>query len=85
MKWTTTTTVHENEAILVPLMIYMDVTELARMMAITMAERDKKKYKRSGDIIEHVKKCRAYDFYGTLDLEQTDKWIKIIEEAFITL
>ena len=63
----------------------MDVVELAWNMATTMAERDKEKYKRHRDIIEHVKKCGAYDFYGTLDPGQADKWIKTIEKAFTTL
>ena len=40
---------------------------------------------RLGDVIEHVKKCGAYDFYGMLDLNQADKWIKTIEKAFTML
>ena len=48
-------------------------------------KRDRKKYKSPRDVIEHMKKCKAYDFYGTLDLGQADKWNKTIEKAFITL
>ena len=42
---------HENEANVVPSMMYIDATELARIMATTMAERDREKYKRPGDIM----------------------------------
>ena len=45
--------------------MHFDTTELARTMATVMAERER--YRRPGDIIEHAKKCRAYDFHGTLD------------------
>ena len=54
-------------------------------MATAMAERDREKYRRPGDVIEHIKKYRAYDFYGTLDLGQADKWIKTVEKACTTL
>ena len=54
-------------------------------MATTMAEREEEKYKRPKDMIEHAKKYRAYDFYGTLDLGQADRWIKTVEKAFISL
>ena len=36
-------------------------------------------------MIEHAKKCGAYDFYGILDPSQANKWIKTIEKAFTTL
>ena len=38
-----------------------------------------------GDIVKHAKKCGAYDFYGTLDLGQADKWVKTMKKAFTTL
>ena len=44
-------------------MMHFDATELARTMATVMAERER--YRRPGDIIEHAKKCGAYDFHGT--------------------
>ena len=65
--------------------MHIDATEFARTMATMMAEKDKKKYKRQGDIIEYMKKCGAYDFYSTLDLGQADKWIKTMEKSFTTL
>ena len=64
-------------------MMHFDATELARTMATVMAERER--YRRPGDIIEHAKKCGAYDFYGTLDPGQADKWIKTVDKAFNTL
>ena len=76
---------HENEANAVPPMMYMDAIELARTMATSMAERDREKYKRPGDIIEHAKKCGAYDFYSMLNPEQAEKWIKTAKKAFTTL
>ena len=51
----------------------MNVVELAKTMTMKMAEKDKEKYKRPRDIIEHIKKYEAYDFYGTLDPRQADK------------
>ena len=58
---------------LVPLIMYIDTTEFARTIAIMMAKKDKKKYERPGDVIEHAEKCGAYDFYGTLDTGQANK------------
>ena len=63
--------------------MHFDATELARTMATVMAERER--YRRPGDIIEHAKKCGAYDFHGTLDPRQADKWIKTVDKAFSTL
>ena len=63
--------------------MHFDATELARTMATIMAERER--YRRPGDIIEHTKKCGAYDFHGTLDPGQADKWIKTVDKAFNTL
>ena len=56
----------------VPPVMHIDATDLARTVATVMSEKDKKKYKRPRDVIEHAKKCGAYDFYGTLDLKKTD-------------
>ena len=53
--------------------MYIDAVESAWTMATTMAERDREKYKRPRDIIEHAKKYEAYNFYGTLDLGQVDQ------------
>ena len=63
--------------------VYIDATDLARMMAMVMSERER--YKKPGDIIKHAKKHRAYDFYSTLDPSYADKWVKTMEKAFITL
>ena len=51
--------------------VHIDATELARTMAAVMAERER--YRKPGDVIEHAKKCGAYDFHGTLDPGQADK------------
>ena len=66
-----------------PPIVHVDATELARTMAIVFTERDR--YRKPGDIIEHAKKCGAYDFYGVLDPGQVDRWIKTVEKAFTTL
>ena len=58
-------------------------TDLAHIMAIMMAE--KEKYKKPGDIIKHAKKYGAYDFQGTLDPGKADKWVKTIDKAFTIL
>ena len=63
--------------------MHLDATELARIMAMVMAERER--YMKPGDIIKHAKKCGAYDFHGSLDLGQADKWVKTVEKAFNTL
>ena len=65
--------------------MHVDAMELTCTMAFVMTEKDKNKYKRLGDVIEHVKKCGAYNFYGTLNPSQADKWIKIVEKAFTIL
>ena len=36
-------------------------------------------------MIEHAKKCGAYEFYGNLNPSQVDRSIKITEKAFNTL
>ena len=67
-----------------PPVVYIEAIDLARgTMATVMSE--KERYKKSRDIIKHAKKCGAHDFYGTLDPGQADKWVKIMEKAFITL
>ena len=63
--------------------VHFDTIDLARTMATMLAEC--KRYRRPGDIIEHAKKCGAYDFHGTLDPGQADKWIKTVDKAFNTL
>ena len=63
--------------------VHIDATDLARTMATVMAERER--YRKPGDVIKHAKKCGAYNFYGTLDSGQADKWIKIADKAFNTL
>ena len=63
--------------------VHIDATDLARTMATVLAERER--YRKPGDIIEHAKKCGAYDFHGTLDPGQADKWIKTVDKAFNTL
>ena len=66
-----------------PPVVHIDTTNLARTMAAVMAE--KERYKKPGDIIKHAKKCRAYDFYSTLDPGQAEKWVKIMDKGFTTL
>ena len=66
-----------------PPVVYIDATDLARKMVTVISKRER--YKKSGDIIEHSKKCRAYEFYGTLDPGQADKQVKTVEKAFTTL
>ena len=61
----------------------MDATELAHTMVTVFTERDR--YRKPGDIIEHVNKYDTYDFHGTLDPGQADKWVKTVEKAFTTL
>ena len=63
--------------------VHIDATDLARTMATVLAERER--YRKPGDVIEHAKKCGAYDFHGTLDPGQADKWIKTVDKAFNTL
>ena len=57
--------------------VHIDATDLARTMATVLAERER--YRKPGDVIEHAKKCGAYDFHGTLDPGQADKWIKTVD------
>ena len=64
----------------VPPVVHIDATDLAHIMATVMAE--KERYKKPGHIIDHAKKCGAYDFYETLDPNQADKWVKTMEKGF---
>ena len=63
--------------------VHIDATDLARTMATVLAKRER--YRKPEDVIEHAKKCGAYDFHGTLDPGQADKWIKTVDKAFNTL
>ena len=63
--------------------VHIDATDLVRIMAMVMAKRER--YRKPGDIIEHAKKCGAYNFHGTLDPGQLDKWVKTVDKAFNTL
>ena len=63
--------------------VHIDATYLARTMAMVTAERER--YRKPRDIIEHAKKCGAYDFHRILDPGQTYKWVKTVDKAFNTL
>ena len=54
-----------------PLVVHIYAIDLAHTMVTVMLE--KERYKKLRDIIEHAKKCEAYDFHGTLNLGQVDK------------
>ena len=62
-------------------MVHIDTTDLARTMATVILERER--HKKPRDIIRHAKKCGAYNFYSTLDHDQTDKWVKTIERPLL--
>ena len=64
----------------IPLVVHLDAIELAYTMTTILTESER--YKKPGDVIEHDKKCRAYDFYGALNPGQADKWIRTVEKAF---
>ena len=68
---------------LIPPIMHLDAIELARTMTMAVTESDG--YKKPRDIIEHAKKCGAYNFYDVLNLGQVDKWIRTVEKAFNTL
>ena len=40
---------------------------------------------RPGDIIEHAKKCGAFDFHGSVDSREAAKWLRATEKEFNTL
>ena len=69
--------------LLVPPLVYLDATNLARTMARVMIEMEG--CKKLGDTIKYAKKCGAYDFLDTLDPGQADKWAKMVEKSFIML
>ena len=52
------------------------------IIATLIAQEQRRK---PGDIIEHAKKCWAFDFYGSIDSREADRWLKVIEKAFNTL
>ena len=52
------------------------------IIATLIAQEQRRKL---GDIIEHAKKCGAFDFYGSIDSREVDRWLKETEKAFNTL
>ena len=52
-------------------MVYVNATKLAHIMTTMLTENER--YKKLGDVIEHAKKCGAYDFHSALNLGQADK------------
>ena len=49
------------------------------IIAILIAQEQRR---RLGDIIEHAKKCGAFDFHGSIDSREADRWLKATDKAF---
>ena len=41
--------------------------------------------RKPGYIIEHAKKCGDFDFHGSIDSREANRWLKATEKAFNTL
>ena len=41
--------------------------------------------RKPGDIIEHTKKCGAFNIHGSINSREADRWLKAIDKAFNTL
>ena len=64
-------------------MLQLDPRVLADTIIATLAAQEQRR--RPGDIIEHAKKCGAFDFHGSIDSREADRWLKATEKAFTTL
>ena len=63
--------------------LQLDPRVLADTIIATLAAQEQRR--RPGDIIEHAKKCGAFDFHGSIDSREADRWLKATEKAFNTL
>ena len=56
---------------------------LAETIIATLTAQEQRR--KPGDIIEHAKKYGAFDFHGSIDSREADRWLKATEKAFNTL
>ena len=61
----------------------LDPKVLSETIITTLATQEQRR--RPGDIIEHAKKCGAFNFHGFVDSREADKWLRAKEKAFNTL
>ena len=54
--------------------LQLDPRVLAKTIIATMTAQEQRR--RPGDIIEHAKKCRAFDFHGSIDSREANRWLK---------
>lgn len=63
--------------------LQLDPRVLADTIIATLAAQEQRR--RPGDIIEHARKCGAFDFHSSIDSREVDRWLKATEKAFNTL
>ena len=63
--------------------LQLDPRVLAETIITTLTAQEKRR--KPGDIIEHAKKCGAFDFHGSINSREADRWLKATEKAFNTL
>ena len=56
---------------------------LAETIIATLTAQEQRR--KHGDIIEHAKKCGAFDFHGSIDSRKANRWLKATNKAFNTL
>ena len=61
----------------------LDPRVLVETIIATLTTQEQRR--KPGDIIEHAKKCGAFDFQGSIDSREADRWLKATEKAFNTL
>ncbi|XP_055960122.1 uncharacterized protein LOC130014968 [Mercurialis annua] len=63
--------------------LQLDPAILAQTIIATLQAQ--KTRRKPGDIIELAKKCGAFDFHGSIDFKEADRWLRAIDKSFNTL
>ncbi|XP_055959742.1 uncharacterized protein LOC130014822 [Mercurialis annua] len=63
--------------------LQLDPAILAQTIIATLQAQDTRR--KPGDIIEHAKKCGAFDFHGSIDSKEADRWLRATDKSFNTL
>ncbi|XP_050233185.1 uncharacterized protein LOC126681675 [Mercurialis annua] len=61
---------------------HLDPVILAQTIIATQQAQDTRR--KPGDIIEHAKKCGAFDFHGSIDSKEADRWLRVTDKSFNT-
>ncbi|XP_050238154.1 uncharacterized protein LOC126687641 [Mercurialis annua] len=63
--------------------LQLDPAILAQTIIATLQAQETRR--KPGDIIEHAKKCGTFDFHGSIDSKEADRWLRATDKSFNTL